>query len=137
MAITGYEVDQVKPEVNCHAEPGQHVDAQVTHDHDGGGGEHNESGSRGLGGFACYPDCSKGEQSVRSWQISILRYWWKNYKSRMILRVNVYSHFLGISIFIKRTFKNIARVQNCPCLCLLSSSLFSCPGSSIPDLVYL
>jgi len=45
MAITGYEVDQ------------------VTHD-DVGEGEHEESGSRGLGGFACYPDCSKGDQSV-------------------------------------------------------------------------
>ena len=69
MAITGYEVDQVKPEVNCHPDPGQHVDAQVTH-HDGGDGEHEESGSRGLGGFACYPDCSEDDQSVRSWKIS-------------------------------------------------------------------
>ena len=71
MAITGYEVDQVKPEVNCHADPCQH--AQVTQDsfitqvtHDDGGGEHKESGSRGLSGFACYPDCSKGDQSVGS-----------------------------------------------------------------------
>ena len=71
MAITGYEVDQVRPELNCHADPHQHVDVQVTHDdldaqvtHDDSGGEHKESGSKGLGGFACYPDCSKGDQSV-------------------------------------------------------------------------
>ena len=71
MAITGYEVDQVTLEVNCHADPGQHVNVQVTHGEDGGGGgKHEERGSRGLGGFACYPDCSKGDQSVRSWQIS-------------------------------------------------------------------
>ena len=51
----------------------QHIDAQVIHDgfnakvtHGNVGGEKVESGSTGLGGFACYPDCSKGDQSVRS-----------------------------------------------------------------------
>ena len=59
MAITGYEVDQVKR--YCPADPRQHVGGQVTH----AGGEQVESGGRrGLGGFACYPDCSKGDQSV-------------------------------------------------------------------------